>query len=303
IKLLNLEKILQQRIVGQAEAVKLVAEALRRARVNLRDQKRPVASFLFLGPTGVGKTELAKVVASEYFGGEDKMIRLDMSEYQTVESLHRLLGAPVRGREHGLLTESVRRQPYSLLLLDEIEKAHPDVLNVFLQVLDDGRATDATGRTVDFTNTIIMATSNAGTQFIEESLQNQVPLEYIRRTLMESGLKQYFRPELLNRFDAIVVFKPLTLLEIEKVTGLLLGKLATELEAKGIHLQASTAAIKELAAKGFDPLYGARPLRRAIQDNVDSALAKYLLTGKLSRRDVVVLEPGGEIRVEKARKL
>jgi len=302
-KLLNLEQVLHRRIIGQDEAVKLVAEALRRARVNLRDQKRPVASFLFLGPTGVGKTELAKVVASEYFGGEDKMIRLDMSEYQTDDSVYRLLGAPASSHEHGLLTESVRRSPYSLILLDEIEKAHPDILNVFLQILDDGRATDASGRTVDFTNTIIIATSNAGTQFIQESLRNQVPIEYIRRTLIESGLKQYFHPEFLNRFDGIVVFKPLLLNEIEQVAGLLVGKLAQELEARGIHLQASLAAVKELAARGFDPLYGARPLKRAIQDNVDSALAKYLLTGKLSRRDVVVLEPGGAIRVEKARKL
>ncbi|KKS74104.1 MAG: ATPase AAA-2, partial [Parcubacteria group bacterium GW2011_GWA2_42_80] len=184
-KLLNLEQILHERIIGQDEAVKLVSQALRRARVNLRDQKRPVSSFLFLGPTGVGKTELAKVVAAEYFGGEDKMVRLDMSEYQTAESLYRLVGAPAGvGGEHGLLTEAVRRTPYTLVLLDELEKAHSDILNVFLQVLDDGRLTDASGRTIDFTNTIIIATSNAATAFIQEQLQQNVPLENIRRGLL-----------------------------------------------------------------------------------------------------------------------
>lgn len=303
-KLLKLEEILHERIIGQDEAVKLVAAALRRARVNLRDTKRPVASFLFLGPTGVGKTELAKVVAEEYFGGQDKMVRLDMSEYQTAESLYRLVGAPAGvGEKHGLLTEAVRHTPYTLLLLDELEKAHPDILNVFLQVLDDGRLTDAAGRTVDFTNTIIIATSNAATAFIQEQLQHQVPLEYIRRSLVRGGLSQYFRPEFLNRFDAIVVFKPLSRQEVYQVAELMIKKVASELEAKGIHLRADPEAIAELAEKGFDPLYGARPLRRVIQDNVDSALATQLLTGKIRRRDVVVLEPGGVIRVEKADKL
>ncbi len=303
-KLLHLEEILHQRIVGQEEAVDLVAQALRRARVNLRDQKRPIASFLFLGPTGVGKTELAKVVAAEYFGGENKMVRLDMSEYQTAESLYRLIGAPAGvGDSAGLLTEAVRRQPYSLILLDEIEKAHPDILNVFLQLLDDGRLTDASGRTIDFTNCIIIATSNAGTQTIQEQIKNKVPLEQIRKTLLEDGLQQYFRPEFLNRFDGIVLFKPLTMTEVEKVTELLIGKLAFGLEAKGIHFHASPEAIRELAIKGFDPLFGARPLRRVIQENVDNALATHLLTGKLTRRDLVMLEPGGVVRVEKAGKL
>lgn len=303
-RLLNLEEILHQKIVGQDEAVKLVSSALRRARVNLRDQKRPVASFLFLGPTGVGKTELAKVVAHEYFGGENKMVRLDMSEYQTAESLYRLVGAPAGvGEGKGLLTEAVHQTPYALILLDELEKAHPDILNVFLQVLDDGRLTDASGRTIDFTNTIIIATSNAATSVIQDQLQQNMPLETIRKNLIRDGLKQYFRPEFLNRFDAIVVFKPLERKEVEQVAGLMIAKLANELENKGIHLKASPQAISELADKGFDPLYGARPLRRAIQDNVDSALANYMLTGKITRRDVVVLEPGGVIRVEKAEKL
>ncbi|MFZ5391510.1 MAG: AAA family ATPase [Patescibacteria group bacterium] len=298
-KLINLEEIFHRRIIGQQEAVNLVAEALRRARVNLRDDKKPVASFLFLGPTGVGKTELAKVVTEEYFGSEKEMIRLDMSEYQASDSVHLLLGAPQGKKGAGYLTESVRRNPYSLLLLDELEKAHPDVLNIFLQVLDDGRVTDASGRTVDFSSTIIIATSNAGTEFIQDGLSQGRAVEEIRQQLVREKLKDYFKPEFLNRFDAIVVFKPLSLEEIEKVTALLLNKLAKQLEAKNIRLQATPEAVKELAQKGFDPLYGARPLKRAIQDNVDNALAKYLLTGKLRRRDLVILEPGGVIRVEK----
>lgn len=303
-KLLKLEQILHERIVGQTEAVGLVAKALRRARVNLRDQKRPIASFLFLGPTGVGKTELAKVVAAEYFGGEDRMIRLDMSEYQTSESLYRLIGAPAGvGEATGLLTEAVRRHPYALILLDEIEKAHPNILNVFLQLLDDGRLTDASGRTIDFTNCIIIATSNAGTTFIQDSLGAGVALDKIRQQLMEKELRPYFRPELLNRFDGVVVFKPLSPEHVEQVAGLLLNKMAKNLEVKGIHLKASAEAVKELAHKGFDPLFGARPLRRVIQEDVDNALATYLLSGKLARRDVVVLEPGGVVRVEKAEKL
>jgi ATP-dependent Clp protease ATP-binding subunit ClpA len=303
-KLLHLEEILHQRIVGQDEAVNLVAQALRRGRVNLRDQKRPIASFLFLGPTGVGKTELAKAVAAEYFGGENKMIRLDMSEYQTAESLYRLIGAPAGvGSSAGLLTEAVRRNQYALLLLDELEKAHLDILNVFLQLLDDGRLTDASGRTVDFTNCIVIATSNAGTSFIQHELQVGTNMETIRKQLLERELAQYFRPEFLNRFDGLVVFKPLGMAEVLKVTELLLAKLASGLEAKGVHLRPTPEAVADLAQKGFDPLFGARPLRRVVQENVDNALATYLLTGKLTRRDVVILEPGGVVRVEKAGKL
>ncbi len=302
-KLLRLEEILHERIVGQNEAVKVVAEALRRARVNIRDQKRPVASFLFLGPTGVGKTELAKVVAEQYFGDEHNMVRLDMSEYQTAESVYRLIGAPSGGENEGYLTQAIRKNPYTLVLLDEVEKAHPDILNILLQVLDDGRLTEATGRTVDFTSAIIICTSNAGTDFIQESMQNKVPMEFIRQSLVQGMLKKYFRPELINRYDAVVVFKPLSENEIEQVAGLMLTKLADELEKRGIHFKASPEAVKELAHKGFDPLFGARPLRRVLQDNVDNALAKFLLTGKLKRRDVVVLEAGGVVRVEKAEQL
>lgn len=300
-KLLNLENILHQRIIGQDEAVKSVASALRRARVELRTSSKPISTFLFLGPTGVGKTELAKTVAQEYFGGENKMIRLDMSEYQTAESMYRLIGAPPgMGNSSGYLTEAIHSAPYSLILLDEFEKAHPDILNVFLQMFDDGRLTDSTGKTVDFTNSIIIATSNAGTQFIQESLQAGQTIVTIKQALISDHLKKYFKPELLNRFDGVIVFKPLNFDEVVQITKLLLKKLETNLEKRGIHFKATDKVIEELARSGFDPIYGARPLQRAIQENVDNALANYLLTGKLTRRDVVILEPGGVVRVEKA---
>jgi ATP-dependent Clp protease ATP-binding subunit ClpC len=300
-KLLHLEERMHQRMVGQDEAVTAVAGALRRARAGLRDEKRPIASFLFLGPTGVGKTELAKTVAEVYFGDENAMVRLDMSEYQDAASLRRLLGAPPgTGTEHGFLTEAVRARPFTLVLLDEVEKSHPDILNVFLQVMDDGRLTDNLGRTVDFTNVIIIATSNAGTPLIQERLTEGVALSEIKEELVRSALAQYFRPELLNRFDGIILFKPLTGDEIEKIVGLMLGRIAADLEKRGIRFTASSESIRNLAAQGFDPLFGARPLRRLISETVDNALARYLLTGHLGRRDVAVLEPDGTIRVEAA---
>ncbi len=305
-KLLHLEQRIHQRVIGQDEAVIAVSTALRRARAELRDIKRPIANLLFLGPTGVGKTELAKTVADVYFGSENTMIRLDMSEYQEQSSINRLIGAPpgYRGEtEGGFLTESIRANPFSLLLLDELEKAHPDILNVFLQVMDDGRLTDATGRTVDFTNTIIIATSNAGSVRIQEGIKSGLTIEQIKVSLVNEELNQYFRPEFLNRFDSVIVFRPLTFDEIVKIVSLMLAQVAVRLSAKGIALQASPEAIQELARVGFDPVFGARPLRRAIQERVDNALASYLLQGKLGRRDVAVLEPGGQIRVERAREL
>ncbi|OGY88747.1 MAG: hypothetical protein A2927_02850 [Candidatus Komeilibacteria bacterium RIFCSPLOWO2_01_FULL_45_10] len=299
-KLLNLEPLIHQRMVDQEEAVNLVASALRRARAELRDTKRPIVNLLFLGPTGVGKTELAKTVAQIYFGSEDKMIRLDMSEYQLKENLNRLIGSG--NEERGILTEAVRKSPFALVLLDEIEKAHPDILNLFLQVMDDGRLTDALGRTVDFGHTIIIATSNAGTQFIQDNLRSGKTLEEVKNQLLLSELKQHFKPEFLNRFDGIVVFKPLSQADIEKITYLMLAKVKKRLADKGISLEVTEAAVKELAKIGFDPAFGARPLRRAIQERVDSALANYLLTGKIGPRDKVILEEGGGLRIEKARK-
>jgi ATP-dependent Clp protease ATP-binding subunit ClpC len=298
-KLLNLEEEMHKRIIGQDQAVKLVSQALRRSRAELRDLKRPIANFLFLGPTGVGKTELAKTVADTYFGDEKDMIRLDMSEYQDQSSIYRMIGAP-DSRQGGYLTEAVRKKPFSILLLDELEKAHPDILNVFLQVMDDGRLTDSLGRTIDFTNVILIATSNAGTQFIQDKVNEGWDPEDIKNSLVNEQLKRYFRPEFLNRFDGIVVFKPLTMDDMFAITKLLLHKVARRLEDKGINLEFADGIVKELAQAGYDPLFGARPLRRVIQDRVDNVLANYLLQNKLDRRDVVVLDAGGEIRIRKA---
>lgn len=301
-KLLNLEDHIHKRLIDQEEAVNMVASALRRARTELRSEKRPIVNLMFLGPTGVGKTELAKTVAEVYFGDEEKMIRLDMSEYQEKASIDRLIGSP-GADTGGQLTEAVRRAPSSLLLLDELEKAHPDILNIFLQVMDDGRLTDTLGRTIDFSNIILIGTSNAGTKFIQEEIKKQTPVATIQEVLVREKLGAYFRPEYLNRFDGIVVFKPLSSEDIKKIALLMLKKLSKQLEEKGIILRATDQAIDEIAKAGFDPLFGARPLRRVIQNQVNDVLAKYLLTGKVSRRDVVVLEKGGAIRVEKASKI
>lgn len=305
-KLLKLEQRIHQRIVDQEEAVKAVSTALRRARAELRDIRRPIVNLLFLGPTGVGKTELAKTVAEVYFGSEDNMLRLDMSEYQEKSSINRLIGAPPGysgATEGGYLTEAVRTNPFALLLLDEIEKAHPDILNIFLQVMDDGRLTDTLGRTIDFTNVILIGTSNAGTPLIQKRMREGLPLEQIKLELINEELGNYFRPEFLNRFDNIIVFKPLTFEEIVLIVGLLLKKVEERLSGRGIALKVTKEAAEELARIGFDPVFGARPLRRAIQDRVDNALANYLLSGKLGRRDVAILEQGGQIRVERATEL
>ncbi|MFW0862554.1 MAG: AAA family ATPase [Candidatus Komeilibacteria bacterium] len=301
-KLINIEELIHQRIINQVEAVSAVAGALRRARADLRDLKRPIVNLLFMGPTGVGKTELAKTVAEVYFGDEKKMIRLDMSEYQEKNSLQRLLGTP-GGDTGGVLTNAVRQDPHSILLLDEIEKAHPDILNVFLQVMEDGRMTDVTGRTVDFTNLILIMTSNAGTNYIQDQTKAGATAEAIKEALLETELRTSFRPEFLNRFDNIIIFKPLTQEHIEQIALLLLKKETKRLEAKGIFLEATDIAVKELAALGYDPKFGARPLRRVIQEKVENALANFLLTGKIDRRDKVVLETADKIRVDKASRI
>ena len=300
-KLLSLEEKIHARVIGQDEAVKAVASALRRARAELRSENRPIATFLFLGPSGVGKTALAKAVAASYFGGEDAAIRFDMSEYQDQASVYRLIGAP--GGEAGLLTEAVRRNPFALVLLDEFEKAHPNILNLFLQVFDDGRLTDSAGRTVDFTNAIIIVTSNAGTQFIQDAAAQGMPTDQIKTRLLEEELRGSYRTELLNRFDGIIVFKPLTEDDVQQIAYLMIGQVAERLETKGIKFRATDEAVADLAKKGYDPKFGARPLRRIIQEEVDNAIATALLEGRVSRRDTVVLQPGGQIEIEKAEAL
>jgi ATP-dependent Clp protease ATP-binding subunit ClpA len=226
------------------------------------------------------------------------MLRFDMSEYQDPTSAYRLIGMP--GGEPGLLTEAVRRQPFSLILLDEFEKAHPNILNLFLQVFDEGRLTDATGRTVDFTSSILVATSNAGTAYIQDAVKRGEAVEQIRTHLIEQELRGTYRPELLNRFDGTIVFTPLTPDDVLQIAYLMVHQLAERLETKGIRLRATDEFVMDLAKKGYDPTFGARPLRRIIQDEVDNAIAKVLLEGRAGRRDTLVLHPGGEIEVEKA---
>jgi ATP-dependent Clp protease ATP-binding subunit ClpC len=296
--LLHLESRMHGRVIGQDQAVSAVAAAIRRARTALRAENRPIANFLFLGPTGVGKTELAKTVAETYFGREEAMVRLDMSEYQDASAIHRLIGMP-GGTAGGILTDAIRRQPFTLLLLDEIEKAHPDLLNLFLQVMDDGRLTDAIGRTVDLTNVILIATSNAGSSFIQTALTQGKGIEEIKTALLNEELQGIFRPEFLNRFDGVIVFRPLTMEDVQQIARLMLIGIAKQLEAKDIALQASDEAVLELATAGFDPVFGARPLRRVMQERVQDLLAHALLQGKITRRDVVILEQGGTFRVER----
>ncbi|MFA5029630.1 MAG: AAA family ATPase [Patescibacteria group bacterium] len=298
-KLLNLEARIHERIVGQNEAVKMVSTALRRARTELRSTKRPITNLMFLGPTGVGKTELAKAVAEVYFGNEKNMIRLDMSEYQETASLNRLIGTE---DSPGHLTEAVRKNPFSLVLLDEIEKADLNILNIFLQVMDDGRLTDGRGRLIDFTNTIIIATSNACTPFIQEQVRAGKEVESVKDDLVNDKLLAYFRPEFLNRFDGIIIFKPLTREEVKSIARLMLLRVAKTLEERGLGLEATDSFIEELSVAGFDPVFGARPLRRVIQEKVDDVLANYILQKRLSRRDVIVFDEKGKVDVRRGEK-
>ena len=290
-KLLRMEDVLHNRVVGQDEAVRAVADAIRRSRSGLADPNKPYGSFLFLGPTGVGKTELCKTLASFLFDSEDHLIRVDMSEYMEKHSVARLIGAPpgyVGYEEGGYLTEQVRRKPYSVILLDEVEKAHPDVFNILLQVLDDGRLTDGQGRTVDFKNTVVVMTSNIGSQHIQE-LGAEAPYEAVKAAVM-ADVKDYFRPELINRIDEVVVFHALGQADIRRIAEIQLGNLKKRLAAQDLRLEVSDAALDVLAQAGFDPIYGARPLKRAIQSEVENPLAKALLEGRYA--------PGSVIRVE-----
>lgn len=286
-KLLKMEAHLHQRVVGQDEAVRVVSDTIRRSRAGLSDPNRPYGSFLFLGPTGVGKTELCKALAEFLFDSEEHMIRLDMSEFMEKHSVARLIGAPpgyVGYEEGGYLTEAVRRKPYSVILLDEVEKAHPDVFNVLLQVLDDGRLTDGQGRTVDFRNTVIVMTSNLGSQMIQSMAGDDY--QVIKLAVM-AEVKNYFRPEFINRIDEVVVFHALDERHIASIARIQLKHLEKRLARMEMRLEVSDAAIAELARVGFDPVYGARPLRRAIQNEIENPLAKEILAGRFGPKDVI----------------
>jgi ATP-dependent Clp protease ATP-binding subunit ClpB len=289
-KLLLMEDKLHQRVVGQDEAIRAVANAIRRSRAGLSDPNRPTGSFLFLGPTGVGKTELCKALAGFLFDSEDHLVRIDMSEFMEKHSVARLIGAPpgyVGYEEGGYLTEAVRRKPYSVLLLDEVEKAHPDVFNVLLQVLDDGRLTDGHGRTVDFKNTVIVMTSNIGSQMIQ-SMVGQDSEDI--KDAVTGELKNHFRPEFLNRIDETVVFHALDASHIAKIAGIQIKVLQERLAKMDLILEVSPAALAELAKVGFDPVFGARPLKRAIQQRIENPLSRLLLEGKFAPKDVIPVD-------------
>jgi ATP-dependent Clp protease ATP-binding subunit ClpB len=291
-KLLVLEERLHQRVVGQEEAVEAVSNAVRRSRSGLQDPNRPIGSFIFLGPTGVGKTELCKALAEVLFDDENAMVRIDMSEYMEKHTVARLIGAPpgyVGYEEGGRLTEAVRRRPYSVVLLDEIEKAHRDVFNVLLQVLDDGRLTDSLGHTVDFTNTIVVMTSNVGSQMIQEITKEKGSDEEIRAAVQES-LASRFLPEFLNRIDETIVFHPLGEEHIHRIVGLQLDILLRQAAKAGITLHYSPGVVDEIARMGYDPVYGARPLKRVIQQQLQNALARELLGGEFVEGDEVAID-------------
>jgi ATP-dependent Clp protease ATP-binding subunit ClpB len=296
-KLLRLDEILHQRVVGQEEAVRVVADAIIRARSGIKDPRRPIGSFIFLGPTGVGKTELAKTLAAALFDTEENMVRLDMSEYQERHTVSRLLGAPpgyVGYEEGGQLTEAVRRKPYSVVLFDEIEKAHADVFNTLLQVLDDGRITDAQGRTVDFRNTVLIMTSNIGSEYLLEGVTPDGELKPAAREAVLGELRRHFRPEFLNRVDDIVLFKPLTLPQIERIVELQMDELRRRLADRRITLELTDEARRLIAAQGFDPVYGARPLRRFISHEVETRIGRALLGGDVRDGATVRVDAKGE---------
>ena len=298
-KLLHLEDILHQRVVGQDEAVRLVSESILRSRAGIADPGRPIGSFLFLGPTGVGKTELAKTLAATLFDSEKNLVRIDMSEYMEKYSVSRLIGAPpgyVGYEEGGQLTEAVRRQPYSVILFDEVEKAHPDVFNVLLQVLDDGRITDGQGRTVDFKNTVIILTSNLGSQYLLEGIGPDGDITPEAREQVETLLKRSFRPEFLNRLDEIVFYKPLTRDNVGHIVDLMVDGLNARLAAKELTCVLTPAAKEFVIDNAYDPLYGARPLRRYLQHTVETLISKAIIAGNVSSGQTLTLDvQGGEL--------
>jgi len=292
-KILGLEELLHKRVIGQSEAVEKVSEAIIRSRAGIQSPDRPIGSFMFLGPTGVGKTELAKALSEILFDDEKNMIRIDMSEYMEKFSVSRLIGAPpgyVGYDEGGQLTEAVRRKPYSVVLFDEIEKAHPDVFNILLQILDDGRITDSQGRTVDFRNTIIILTSNLGSPYILEGIGEDGEITQQAREDVEKLLKQQFRPEFLNRLDEIIFYKPLAKNEIVGILDLMLEDLQKRLDDKHIRINVTDDAKNYIVENGYDQNFGARPLRRFIQRNVETAAARIILSGNISSGDTITID-------------
>ncbi|MDB9483870.1 AAA family ATPase, partial [Dolichospermum circinale CS-537/05] len=295
-KLLHLEDELHHRVVGQQEAVTAVADAIQRSRAGLSDPNRPIASFIFLGPTGVGKTELAKALAAYMFDTEEAMVRIDMSEYMDKHNVSRLIGAPpgyVGYEEGGQLTEAIRRRPYAVILFDEIEKAHPDVFNIFLQILDDGRVTDAQGRTVDFKNSIIIMTSNIGSQYILDVAGDDTRYDEMRNRVMEA-MRNSFRPEFLNRLDELIIFHSLQKSELRHIVQLQVDRLKQRLTDRKISLKLSSSALDFLAEVGYDPVFGARPLKRAIQRELETQIAKAILRGDFSDGDTIFVDVQNE---------
>ena len=292
-KLLHLDKVIHERVVGQDEAVQKVTEAILRSRAGISDPNRPIGSFLFLGPTGVGKTELAKALADCLFDDEHNMVRIDMTEYMEKYSVSRLIGAPpgyVGYDEGGQLTEAVRRKPYSVVLFDEIEKAHPDVFNILLQVLDDGRITDSQGRTVDFKNTIIILTSNLGSQYLLDGIdENGNISEEARKGVMEE-LRRSFRPEFLNRLDETIFFRPLTKDNLNGIIDIMLAQLRKRLADRSLGLEVTDKAKELIIDRGYDPVYGARPLRRYLQSSLETLVARKILSGDIDADSTITVD-------------
>jgi len=302
-KLRNMEQRLHQRVISQDKAITAVANAVRRSRAGLQDPNRPLGSFIFLGPTGVGKTELARALAQSLFDDERNMTRLDMSEYMEKHAVSRLVGAPpgyVGYDEGGQLTEAVRRKPYSVILLDEIEKAHPDVFNILLQLLDDGRLTDSHGRTVNFQNTVVIMTSNLGSHEILTRQEQGGSFEEIKSSVL-GILRQHFRPEFLNRVDEVVVFHALNQAQVREIAGMLLERLAQRVESgAGIRLEWDEAALNYLANRGYEPAYGARPLKRLIQQEAETAISRMIVKGDVKARETITLQgrEGGLVAIK-----